>query len=98
MPAGTAGMSAPGLTLEPQNLQAQIAACTHAASSGDVAALQLLSDGPASLDSCLEALIAEAIPKGHLNILQDLATHIPAGQAPSLISFQTSLEHGTSCG
>lgn len=101
MPAGTAGMSRPGLTSQPRNVQEQIAACTHAASSGDVAglqeALQLVSDVPAPLDSCLEALIAEAIPKGHLNILQYLATHVLPGQAPSLVSNQASHAYGRFC-
>lgn len=60
----------------------------QAAACGDVvqlqAALRPMSDDPVFLDSCLELLIAEAIPGGHLNILQYLAACKPAGEGLGL--------------
>lgn len=78
------------LTQDEQKAKQQAALCTAAAVCGDVnqlkAAMGPMSDDPDFLDGCLDDLVAQAVPRGHMNILQHLATCKPGGEASHLLA------------
>lgn len=80
------------LTKHEQKAEVQTALCVEAAICGDVDQLQAamgpMSDDPDFLDGCLDALVAEAVPRCHMNILQHLATCKPGGAAFQLPDIQ----------
>ena len=84
------------LTHEQQKAETQAALCTEAAICGDVTPLQAamgpMSDDPDFLDGCLDDLVAAAVPRGHMTILQHLATCKPGGEASQMLDITKEAE------